>query len=228
MAGGAGHRLSLTAANTCHNQYALSFVLLYTGTNAAQSKSMKCDVCDKEASVFLTQIINGQMTTVNLCEECSKAKGVTEETGFGLAEAFLSPSHRAEESMEAVCDSCGFTASQLKKIGRMGCPECYGAFREGLDGLLRNMHKGTRHVGKRPGGSGTLTPQLLPRQRSISSAPDAPAPSSLTPPTPPPAPPVDVTKLRADLDLAVREERYEDAARLKAEIERLQPKAPTK
>ncbi len=178
---------------------------------------MKCDVCDKEASVFLTQIINGQMTTVNLCEECSKAKGVTEETGFGLAEAFLSPSHRAEESMEAVCDACGFTASQLKKIGRMG-----------LDGLLRNMHKGTRHVGKRPGGSGTLTPQLLPRQRSISSAPDAPAPSSLPPPTPPPVPPVDVSKLRADLDLAVQEERYEDAARLKAEIDRLQPKAPSK
>ena len=26
---------------------------------------MKCDVCDAEATVFLTQIINGQMTTVN-------------------------------------------------------------------------------------------------------------------------------------------------------------------
>lgn len=181
---------------------------------------MKCDVCDKEASVFLTQIINGQMTTVNLCEECSKAKGVTEETGFGLAEAFLSPSHRNEESMEAVCDACGFTASQLKKIGRMGCPECYGAFREGLDGLLRNMHKGTRHVGKRPGSTGAPAPQLLPRQRAMVAPPEAP---------PPPAPPpVDVSKLRADLDLAVKEERYEDAARLKAEIERLQPKTPSK
>lgn len=183
---------------------------------------MKCDVCDKEASVFLTQIINGQMTTVNLCEDCSKAKGVTEETGFGLAEAFLSPSHRAEESMEAVCDHCGFTASQLKKIGRMGCPECYGAFREGLDALLRNMHKGTRHVGKRPGNAGAATPQLLPRQRAMAASAE-PAQSA----PPPPTPPVDVSKLRADLDLAVSEERYEDAARLKAEIERLQPKAPS-
>lgn len=191
---------------------------------------MKCDVCDKEATVFLTQIINGQMTTVNLCDECSKAKGVTEETGFGLAEAFLSPSHRNEEPMEAVCDACGFTASQLKKIGRMGCPECYGAFREGLDGLLRNMHKGTRHVGKRPGGAGITAPQLLPRQRAtardVLAAPEAP----LSPPAaPPPQPPVvDVAKLRADLELAVQEERYEDAARLKAEIERLQTKAPSK
>ncbi|WP_395716823.1 UvrB/UvrC motif-containing protein [Prosthecobacter sp.] len=184
---------------------------------------MKCDVCEKEATVFLTQIINGQMTTVNLCEECSKAKGVTEETGFGLAEAFLTPSHRSEESMEVVCNACGFTASQLKKIGRMGCPECYTAFREGLDGLLRNMHKGTRHVGKRPGKS-AAAPQLLPRQRA-SVVREEPPP---VPAAPPATPPVDMNKLRAALDLAVKEERYEDAAKLKAEIERLQPKTPSK
>ena len=185
---------------------------------------MKCDVCENEATVFLTQIINGQMTTVNLCETCSKAKGVTEETGFGLAEAFLSPSHRTEaDTMEIVCDACGFTASQLKKIGRMGCPECYAAFRDGLDGLLRNMHKGTRHVGKRPSHVSAVAPQILPRQRASAlkealSPPPAPAPA-------PALPPPDIAKLRAELDLAVKEERYEDAARLKSEIENLQPKA---
>ena len=189
---------------------------------------MKCDVCENEATVFLTQIINGQMTTVNLCETCSKAKGVTEETGFGLAEAFLSPSHRTEsDTMEIVCDACGFTASQLKKIGRMGCPECYAAFRDGLDGLLRNMHKGTRHVGKRPSRASAVTPQILPRQRTAaaSDAPPAPPAPPPVPATPPPQPLPDIAKLRAELDLAVREERYEDAARLKSEIESLQPKA---
>jgi protein arginine kinase activator len=185
---------------------------------------MKCDVCEKEATVFLTQIINGQMTTVNLCEACSKAKGVTEETGFGLAEAFLTPTHRAEDSMGAVCDACGFTASQLKKIGRMGCPECYATFREGLDGLLRNMHKDTRHVGKRPQGKAAALPQLLARQRAAVVRKEP----ATTPPPAPAAPPVDVNKLRADLDLAVKEERYEDAAKLKAMIERIQPKTPTK
>ena len=183
---------------------------------------MKCDVCENEATVFLTQIINGQMTTVNLCETCSKAKGVTEETGFGLAEAFLSPSHRTEsDTMEIVCDACGFTASQLKKIGRMGCPECYAAFRDGLDGLLRNMHKGTRHVGKRPSHLSAVAPHILPRQRA-SALKEAPAPA---PAPTPPVPPPDIAKLRAELDLAVKEERYEDAAKLKAEIENFQPKA---
>lgn len=190
---------------------------------------MKCDVCENEASVFLTQIINGQMTTVNLCESCSKAKGVTEETGFGLAEAFLTPAHRSEDSMEVVCNACGFTASQLKKIGRMGCPECYHSFREGLDGLLRNMHKGTRHVGKRPTSAGGTAPQLLPRQRAsvVREEPPPPPPPAAPMPVPAPAQPSEVSKLRADLDLAVKEERYEDAAKLKAEIERLQPKAPS-
>jgi protein-arginine kinase activator protein McsA len=41
----------------------------------------------------------------------------------------------------------------------------------------------------------------------------------------PPVPPPDIAKLRAELDLAVKEERYEDAAKLKSEIENLQPKA---
>lgn len=154
---------------------------------------MKCDVCESEASVFLTQIINGQMTTVNLCDACSKAKGVTDETGFGLAEAFLNPATSAAGAASAVCDACGFTASQLKKIGRMGCPECYTAFRDGLDSLLKAMHKGTRHVGKTPR-------TIFPEGRTLKS----------------------LNQLKEELSKAVQEERYEDAAKLKNEIHQLQ------
>lgn len=150
---------------------------------------MKCDICDNEATVFLTQIINGQMTTVNLCDACSKAKGVTDETGFGLAEAFLSAAPGGAES-ELVCPACGFTSAQLKKIGRMGCPECYTTFRHSIEGLLKSMHKGTRHVGK--------APQHLVA-RAVASA--------------------GIAHLRQELEQAVREERYEDAARLKGEIQ---------
>ena len=32
----------------------------------------------------------------------------------------------------------------------MGCPDCYKTFAEGLAGLLKTMHKGTRHIGKAP------------------------------------------------------------------------------
>ncbi len=145
--------------------------------------------------MFLTQIINGKMTSVNLCESCSKEKGVTDSMGFGLAEAFLSPAQlQAQSSHELVCPACGFTQGQLKKIGRMGCPECYTTFRDGLDNLLTAMHKGTRHVGKVPQGSAVVGVET---QRNIAD-------------------------LRAQLKQAVADERYEEAARLKAQITELE------
>ena len=158
---------------------------------------MKCDVCSKAATVFLTQIINGQMTTVNLCDHCSKEKGVTDTMGFGLAEAFVSPITtnvlpRAGKG-ELVCPACSFTQSQLKKIGRMGCPECYSTFRDGLDNLLTAMHKGTHHIGKTPDAKPISESQI---ERSIEL-------------------------LKEKIQAAVADERYEDAARCKAEIDAL-------
>ncbi|WP_170266977.1 UvrB/UvrC motif-containing protein [Brevifollis gellanilyticus] len=164
--------------------------------------------------MFLTQIINGQMTTVNLCDACSKAKGVTDEAGFGLAEAFLSTNAPESHAAEVVCGACGFTASQLKKIGRMGCPECYTAFRDGLDNLLRAMHKGTRHEGKIPGRAPAASAV------SVSETEEAPAPAKPKAPKKAPSTP-SVAKLREQLDAAVRDERYEDAAAIKKEIDRL-------
>ena len=48
---------------------------------------MICDVCkEKTANVYLTQIVEGQMQKVNLCDTCSKEKGVSDPTGFALAD----------------------------------------------------------------------------------------------------------------------------------------------
>src|SRR5467141_3555666 len=44
---------------------------------------MLCDVCKcNDATVFLTQILEGKMQKVNLCDACSKEKGVQDPTGF--------------------------------------------------------------------------------------------------------------------------------------------------
>jgi protein arginine kinase activator len=51
---------------------------------------------------------------------------------------------------EIKCPHCGFTQADFKKAGRLGCSECYKVFADGLEGLLKTMHKGTRHVGKVP------------------------------------------------------------------------------
>ena len=115
---------------------------------------MLCDVCqDKHATVYLTQIVDGQMQKVNLCEGCAKEKGVTDPTGFALADLLLglgTDEKVSQPSGEKVCESCGFSHSDFKKTGRLGCSECYKTFGDGLDSLVKAMHRGTKHVGKVP------------------------------------------------------------------------------
>ncbi|MFV1990142.1 MAG: excinuclease ABC subunit B, partial [Acidimicrobiales bacterium] len=51
---------------------------------------MICDVCSKEkATVYLTQIVEGKMQKVNLCETCASEKGIDDPTGFALAGLLL-------------------------------------------------------------------------------------------------------------------------------------------
>src|SRR5579862_2753014 len=118
---------------------------------------MQCSICkEKPATVHLTQIVGEKMQKLDLCEECAKAKGVNDPAGFALADLMLGLGaaqeiEQAAGGAELRCSRCGFTQADFKKSGRLGCPECYKTFSEGLGGLLKTMHKGTRHVGKAPG-----------------------------------------------------------------------------
>lgn len=118
---------------------------------------MKCNVCNEaEATVHLTQIVDDKMKKVDLCEACSKEKGVGDPAGYSLADMLLGlgASQDLEEATGsgAACPACGYTHGEFKKTGRFGCPECYTAFAEGLEQLLKPMHKGLCHTGKRPAG----------------------------------------------------------------------------
>lgn len=117
---------------------------------------MLCSVCkEKTATVHYTKIEGGEMHKVDLCEECAKSKGVTDQASFSLADMLmgLGAAKEVEQSgggSELRCPKCGFTHADFKKTGRLGCVACYETFSEGLEGLLRTMHKGTRHIGKVP------------------------------------------------------------------------------
>ena len=154
---------------------------------------MTCDVCKhNQATVFLTQIVDGKMQKVNLCESCSKEKGVTDPTGFALADLLLGLG--AAQVMEGggsaqKCAVCGFSQQDFKKTGRLGCASCYETFAEGLQGLLKGMHKGTAHVGKVP----VRLRQNIEREQEMKN-------------------------LHRDLRRAVAEENYEGAARIRDEI----------
>jgi protein arginine kinase activator len=156
---------------------------------------MLCCVCkEKEATVHLTQIAGDKMQKVDLCEDCAKHKGVNDPTGFSLADLLLGLGAGQEIAQSAggaeiKCPHCGFTQADFKKSGRLGCAECYVTFSEGLEGLLKTMHKGTRHVGK--------VPQALQESRDLNEK---------------------LKSLQKKLDKAVAEEDFEQAVAVRDEI----------
>lgn len=152
----------------------------------------------KEARVHLTDVKNGKVKKVDLCEECAKAKGVDDPTGFALADLLLGLGASEEltagaaEGSEAACPACGLTQSDFKKAGRLGCPTCYESFAEGLAGMLKTMHKGPRHVGK--------VPRALKLGREVQER---------------------LQTLQRQLEAAIAVENYEEAARLRDTIKHL-------
>ena len=152
---------------------------------------LKCDLCSKPATVHLTQIVNNKVHKVDLCEACAQAKGVTDPSGFSLADLLLKASLNPESTSAAgvKCERCGFTQGDFKKHGRFGCPVCYETFRGVVEPMLENMHNGTAHAGKIPH-------RALERKSFYDR----------------------LTKLELDLTEAIKSERYEDAARTRDEI----------
>jgi len=147
--------------------------------------------------VHLTQIAGDKMQKVDLCEECAKHKGVNDPAGFSLADLLLGlgasqEMEQAAGGAELKCPKCGFTQADFKKAGRLGCAECYTTFAEGLEGLLKTMHKGTRHVGK--------VPIALQQSRDLSER---------------------LKILEKKLSKAVVEENFEQAALLRDEIRQM-------
>ena len=120
---------------------------------------MVCDICKQnQATVHLTEIVDEQMSELHLCESCANQKGAQMESHFGLADLLAGLAEvgkptggvPVEEGEVKTCESCGMTYADFKKVGRLGCSECYMTFRKGLSTLLRRIHGSTAHVGKMP------------------------------------------------------------------------------
>ena len=116
---------------------------------------MKCDICEKKATVHLTEIVDEQITEMHLCEDCAREKSVQMEQQFGLADllAGLSDFGKNVKEVEKVklkCPNCGLTYDDFRKFGRLGCSQCYDAFKTHLSTLLKKIHGSNQHVGKTP------------------------------------------------------------------------------
>lgn len=169
---------------------------------------MVCDICKKkEATVHLTEIVNEQMTELHLCEDCAKKKGATDiGEHFGLADLLAGlidvgmghPSEIARGIGEEVglkCLSCGLAYKDFRKIGRLGCGDCYNTFKRTLAPLLKKIHGSNQHIGKSPSRAGKVVKLKTELQG-----------------------------LQNRLQKAIQMEEFEEAARLRDKIRELEKK----
>lgn len=154
---------------------------------------IKCEICGKnEAVVHFTELADGKMTEMHLCEACAREKEESIKAHFSLGDFFAGltdfelPVEPARK--ERRCKRCGFSYADFKKIGRLGCAECYKTFEEALIPLLRRIHGSAEHVGKSP----------------LKKIPTASI----------------IEEMRRKLKAAVEREEFEKAAELRDEIQR--------
>ncbi len=120
---------------------------------------MRCQDCqDLEAQVNLTQIVNNEKTTLNLCKECAAARGFhspLENVPFPLAEildglAAAAPGIKKAAVPQVTCPGCNLTFEEFTSLGRFGCGACYKAFRPQLEPIMRKIHGASLHRGRSP------------------------------------------------------------------------------
>jgi protein arginine kinase activator len=162
---------------------------------------MLCDICGKnQATVHLTEIVDDQMTELHLCEECARQKSIQMEQQFGLSDllAGLAEFEKPALQKEAVllkCSNCDLTYTDFKKIGRLGCSECYSTFRKYLGPLLKRIHGSSLHLGKSP----------LKVTKALKKK-------------------IDLSSLRYELQKAIEREAFEEAAKIRDQIRELEKK----
>ncbi len=117
---------------------------------------MQCDHCgEREAEIQLTEIEDGEMKTLRLCNLCAAERGLANPVAAGtapladfLAQIGKSVDEPSSGGPAEPCPYCGTTGSDFRRSGRLGCPQCYPHFERQLRGLLRRIHGSTQHVGK--------------------------------------------------------------------------------
>ena len=171
---------------------------------------MLCENCQqKEATLHLTQVVNGEVTKCHLCESCAISKGMDvhatpldlgdmlKNLKEKLAQVQPKPSDAPPDS-SAACPGCGATRAEILKKGRLGCHQCYDVFSAEILPVVISLQHNDQHAGK------------VPRRASAHLKTS-----------------VESARLRRELDKAIASENYEQAAALRDQIRALQMEAPS-
>jgi|SRR5262245_19219317 len=157
-----------------------------------------CDRCDNPATVHLTEIKGGSKTERHLCESCARALHVPQASKelqklLKSFEPAQSLAQLATKELTRACPECGITWAEFRQHGRFGCARDYEIFGEEIERLLKRIHGSSTYSGKMPGGGSVEAGQRLDS----------------------------LARARKALQDAIEAENYEEAARLRDEIRKL-------
>ena len=122
---------------------------------------MLCQKCgQKQATTYFQQTVNGQTTTMHLCDDCAAKMGLTAslspfDLGNFFSGFFQMPAVQPQLHAQRSCDKCGATFDEIVQTGLMGCDRCYQTFAQELRPTLENLHGKVEHVGKISSSAGT-------------------------------------------------------------------------
>lgn len=157
---------------------------------------MLCECCqEQDATIHVTQVVNGESREVHLCEACAEEHGLNVQNAMSVPELLfgLTQARGDKASPAKACPQCHLRQTDYKKRGRLGCPGCYEAFAEELAPMLASMHHALEHKGK------------VPQQHRTA------------------APAVTREELLRQMETALKAEDYEAAARLRDRLKELGP-----
>ena len=197
---------------------------------------MLCQKCNKKvATVFISTVINGQNSQMYLCTDCAKEfhesmnsdmkipfpindilsnmsfdentvndiiKGLKEMETSGGLKKMLEQEHTEEnqqnacndevsenEKIDITCSVCNTSFEDYQNTGKLGCSKCYSTFEKQLKPIIEGIYGYSEHIGKFPKNE-FKDVQVIRT----------------------------VERLKEQLNVAIREEEYEQAAKLRDEI----------
>jgi protein arginine kinase activator len=174
-----------------------------------------CERCQKNpATIHVTEVVHPEVGDAaaegvdgasppvreeHLCEHCAQSLDlphqptVVKKDKHEIWKLLQASAQRSRRESGIACPDCGMTLLEFRQRGRLGCPRDYTVFAPQTRELLERIHGATQHEGRGPGHD-EATVSLKRRRGALQKA----------------------------LDEAIREEAYEQAARLRDELKGLE------
>ncbi len=162
---------------------------------------MLCQSCSKNmATTHIKTIVNGEFKEYMLCPQCAKELGYMNlfddfVSDFGnFWGSFLGKPYENNLLPKTKrCDFCGSSFNDIVNSGKVGCAHCYETFYNEMLPTIQRIHGSTTHKGRISSGEN----------------PEAKAQN-------------EIKELRLKLSQAIKNEEFEEAAKLRDKIKEME------